>query len=98
MRPEPVGDLTGVAATHDSIHGVIASRWSRSGGTFRWEIVLPPNTTATAYVPAENAASISEGGRPVAQSPGVEILRHESGCVVLRLGSGRYEFQATMSK
>jgi alpha-L-rhamnosidase len=98
MRPEPVGDLAEAAATHDSIHGAIASRWSRSGGTFRWEIALPPNTTATAYVPAESAASISEGGRPIAQSPGIEVLRREPGRVVVGLGSGRYEIEATMPK
>ena len=35
MRPEPVGDLKFVKATHRSPYGLIASEWRRDGAEFR---------------------------------------------------------------
>jgi len=94
MKPHPVGDLTGVTATHRSAYGLIASEWKREGGSFQWQITVPPNTTATVFVPAAALAAVTEGGKPVVQSRGVKFLREEGGDVVCSVGSGRYEFRS----
>jgi hypothetical protein len=36
MRPEPVGDLQFVKASHRSPYGLIASDWQKQGDVFRW--------------------------------------------------------------
>ena len=44
MRPEPVGDLQFVKASHRSPYGLIASDWQKKDGVFRWNITVPANT------------------------------------------------------
>jgi alpha-L-rhamnosidase len=94
MRPLPLGDLTFVKATHRSPYGLIASEWSKKDGRFDWRITVPPNATATVYVPAAGADAVKEGGKPVAQARGVKLLRTEGGAVVLAVESGTYRFVA----
>ena len=59
-----------------------------------YAVAIPANTTATVFVPAKDAASVTEGGRPLDKSPGVEFLRFEDGAVVLNLQSGSYTFES----
>ena len=92
LRPRPVGDLTFVRASHKCLYGMIRSEWKIEGGHFRWDVVIPPNTTATVYVPAKDAAGVSEGGKPAAQADGVRFLRMEDGTAVYEVGAGRFLF------
>jgi alpha-L-rhamnosidase len=94
MKPHVVGDLAGVKATHRSPHGWISSDWAREGDTFHWRITVPPNTTATVFVPATELGAVIESGKPIVQSRGVQFLREEGGFVVCAVGSGRYEFRS----
>jgi alpha-L-rhamnosidase len=84
MKPEPVGGLKFVKATHVSPYGLIASEWHRDGNTFDWRIKIPANTTATVYVPASKAGA--------ATADGVGPVRYENGRAVYELGSGQYHF------
>ncbi len=92
MRPTPVGDLQFVKASHRSPYGLIASEWQRAGGAFRWNVTVPPNTTATLWVPAKDAASVTESGRPAERARGLSFVRMDNGCAVFSAGSGRYAF------
>jgi len=92
MKPHPVGDLTWVKATHRSPHGVIASEWKREGDAFKWNITVPPNTTATVYVPARDLARVTEGGRAVNSAQQVKLLRMEENHALFAVGSGTYQF------
>ena len=47
MAPSPVADLTSASATHRSSYGTISSAWSKKGTQFKWDVSIPPNTTAT---------------------------------------------------
>jgi alpha-L-rhamnosidase len=84
MKPEPVGDLKFVEATHNSPYGLISSDWHREGTTFDWRIKIPANTTATVYVPASKPGAV--------KADGVESFRYENGRAVYELGSGKYHF------
>ncbi len=92
MRPQPVGDLTSVKASHHSPYGTIRSEWARKDGAFDWRIEVPANATATVYVPAAGADAVTEGGKPLAKAKGVKLLRAEGGAVALEVGSGEYRF------
>src|SRR5699024_7542110 len=63
-RPRPVGDLTFVRAAHRSLYAPIVSDWKIEAGAFRWKVSLPPNTTATVYIPSKDAAAVTEGDKP----------------------------------
>jgi len=84
MRPQPVGDLTFVRASHQSPYGLIRSEWQRTGGRFDWQIEIPANSTATVYVPATRQENVEAGGLTAA--------RFENQQAVFELGSGGYHF------
>jgi alpha-L-rhamnosidase len=79
----------------DSPYGTIASRWRTEGRKVRIEVTVPPNTRATLYLPAENAAAIRESGRLVAahRTAGIAELVVKDRLATLRLQPGRYSFE-----
>jgi len=93
IAPQPVGDVTWVKASYDSIRGKIVSDWKRDDEKFTLDVTIPPNTTATVYVPAKSADGVTEGGKTAAQSSGVKFLRLENGCAVFEVESGSYKFE-----
>lgn len=92
LRPRPVGDLDFVKASYNSMHGTIVSEWEIEENTFNWNVTIPTSTTATIYVPANDANSISESGKPAAQAEEVTFIRMEDGTAVFEIGSGNYTF------
>ena len=64
LRPRPVGDLTFVKASHKCLYGTIRSAWRIENETFIWDVTIPPNTTATVFVPTTDVASVRESGTP----------------------------------
>jgi alpha-L-rhamnosidase len=96
MRPEPVGDLRFVKASHRSPYGLIASDWQKQEGVFRWKITIPANTTATVCVPTASAESVTESGKPVVQARGVKLLKAENGRAIFSVASGNYSFESRL--
>jgi alpha-L-rhamnosidase len=95
LRPRPVGGLTFVKCSHRSLYGEIVSDWKVEGGAFRWAVTVPPNTTATVCVPANDPKAVREGGKPAAEAEGVKFLRTEAGVAVYEVGSGSYAFASS---
>jgi alpha-L-rhamnosidase len=94
IRPQPVAGITWARAVHRSPRGRISVHWRRDGGAFSLDVELPPNTSAEVWMPADDPSDISEGGVPVEQARGVQLLREEAGRVVLAVDSGRYAFSS----
>ena len=92
IHPRPGGGLRYARGEYDSVRGKIVSAWSIEGERFNLGITIPPNTTATVHVPAEDGAGISESGKPVEQAEGVKVLRMDEDGIILAVGSGDYEF------
>src|ERR1022692_4362951 len=90
IKPAMISNLNWVKAHHDSVYGRVTSNWKREGDRVAMEVAIPVNTTATIYVPAKDAAGVTEGGKPAAQAKGVKFLRLEDGAAVYEIGSGRY--------
>ncbi len=93
IHPYPAGDLTFVKASHQSLYGKIAASWKRDGSAFTLAVSIPPNTTATVWMPAKDAASVTESGHPVARAQGVKFLRTEGDSTLFEIESGDYEFR-----
>jgi alpha-L-rhamnosidase len=96
IKPAVVGDLTWVKAHYDSPYGRIVSNWKREGEKLTMDVTIPPNSTATIYVPAKDAASITESGKPATKAVGVKFLRMENGAAVYAVGSGTYHFESML--
>ncbi|MGH9351936.1 MAG: alpha-L-rhamnosidase C-terminal domain-containing protein, partial [Terriglobia bacterium] len=98
IKPQPVGDITWAEASFRSIRGVISSHWSLQGGRFELRVTVPPNATATVYMPARDAASVSEGGHLAKLASGVRFLKMERGAAVYEIGSGTYAFASSAAR
>jgi alpha-L-rhamnosidase len=94
IHPLPGGGLTEAKAEYRSIHGPIGSSWKSADGKFALDVRIPANTTATVFVPAKDAASVRESGKPITGAKGVAFLRMEDGAAVFAVGSGSYRFTA----
>ncbi len=95
IRPQPAGDLEWVRCRYESVRGPIVSSWKRSEGKFTLEVTIPANTTARVWLPASAGASISEGGKPVAQVSGVTQLERGAENACFEVGSGSYRFEVS---
>jgi alpha-L-rhamnosidase len=96
IRPIPAGDLTFVKASHKSMYGTIATSWKRDAAHFTLEVTIPPNTTALVTLPAKDAATVTESGRPTSAARGVKSLRTEPGAATYEVASGSYTFRSTL--
>ncbi len=83
VHPYPVAGLDSVAASHESPYGRIASKWIRRGTGIQLDVTIPPNTSATVYVPAQN---VSEAG-------GMRPTKANGDVAVFTVGSGSYSFR-----
>jgi alpha-L-rhamnosidase len=95
LAPQPQPGLTFAKASYASINGPITSEWHQAegGGSFTLDVTIPPNTTATVRVPADEGRNITESDRPAAQSPGVTLQKREKDAATFEVGSGSYRFQ-----
>jgi alpha-L-rhamnosidase len=90
LRPRPGGGLTSAKAAYDSLYGKIVSEWKYAGGRWVWKVTVPPNTTATVFVPT--TVAVQEGDGPAERAEGVRFLRREPNATVYEVGSGHYLF------
>lgn len=96
IRPYPAGDLTFVKATHKTMYGALNSSWKREKGIFTLDLTVPANTTATVWVPAKDAAAVTESAKKAANAKGVKFVRSEAGAAVFEVGSGIYSFKSSL--
>ena len=94
IRPRPGGGLGYAKAEYDSINGKIVSDWRVADGEFVLKVEIPVNTTATVYVPAEEADRVTESGVAAKQAECVEFHGMKDGAAVFEIGSGKYEFKS----
>jgi len=96
MKPELGEGITWAKGHYDSIRGRIGSDWKIEDSAFDWKITIPPNSTATVFVPAKDASSVTESGKPAGDAEGVKFLRMENNTAVYAVGSGTYQFQSQL--
>lgn len=95
--PNIVGGLTHADAKYQSLRGLIGCQWRDEAGKLQMNVTIPPNTTATVYVPTTDAASVTEGGKPAAQATGVRQLPSQSRAAVFEVGGGQYRFTSKLA-
>jgi alpha-L-rhamnosidase len=92
MKPYPAGDLKFAEASYLSMYGLIKSNWKTGEGKFYWDIVIPANTTATIYIPAEKESDVTESGNTTSGMEGIKFIKFEDGRAVYEISSGSYHF------
>jgi alpha-L-rhamnosidase len=84
--------LTTASTRYDSIRGPIATSWTHTEGWFNLDVSIPANTAAAVVLPAADPSVITEGGRPLANAPGVSGVQVDGGRTRLSIDSGSYRF------
>ena len=81
IRPRPEASrLTHARGKLQSVYGPIESAWRVDGETFSLDVTIPPNTTATVFVPGREVVC---DGNSVDAAP-------------IELGAGRYAFTSVL--
>jgi alpha-L-rhamnosidase len=90
IKPYPGGGLKHASASLETYYGKVSSGWKLDGNQLEFDVVIPPNTKATVYIPS-GGDDVTESGKKISSS------MHE-GYVSVELGSGDYHFRSTLSK
>jgi alpha-L-rhamnosidase len=56
------------------------------------KVTIPPNTTASVYLPADINSQVYENSSPTEQSEDVRFIKIENGNAIYHTGSGSYDF------
>lgn len=93
IKPQLTDQIAWVNTSVESPYGKIRSEWKNEAGAFSWAVEVPPNTTATLYIPYRPGKELTEGTRhgiqkqlPLVTDSGEKWLRCE-------VGSGLYHFE-----
>ncbi len=95
IRPQAVGGLDWARAAYESSRGRIAVDWRRQGDRLLLNVTIPANTTALVQLPISPGATLTEGGRPLAEVDNIKVTTREAGAQ-LQLGSGTYRFECEL--
>jgi alpha-L-rhamnosidase len=92
IAPKPVDGLQFCKTSYRSVYGLIRSEWNRNEGEFRLEVDIPPNTTATVYLPDTENKTIYESGKTLAETKYIQHRKTHHGISMIEIGSGSYSF------
>ena len=92
FRPRSGGSLTQAGAKLETMYGLVESRWTREGAGLVLQITLPPNTTGVVDVLAGSVDEITENGKPLAETAGIQQVTMLDGRVIIDVAAGQYVF------
>jgi len=93
IQPHIGGGFTNAAASLQTYYGMLSSSWKVEADKIVMEMEIPANTTATIYIPATSAASVTENNIPVSAVKNITVTGTENGYVMAQVGSGKYRFE-----
>jgi alpha-L-rhamnosidase len=93
LRPRIPARLPSAKLTTTTPYGELESSWTQRDGTVTWIVRLPPNSHATAWIPARSGGDVREGQGPLSESAGCRVGPVTVEGVECRLSSGTYRFR-----
>jgi len=94
IQPHIGGGFTNAAASLQTYYGTLSSGWKIEGGKIILDVEIPANTTATVYIPSTDAGSVTENGLLLTAAKDITPAGTENDFVVVKIGSGKYHFEA----
>ncbi|MCX6249787.1 MAG: family 78 glycoside hydrolase catalytic domain [Bacteroidetes bacterium] len=92
IQPFIEKELTQASASLLTQYGTVSSAWINGNDKLQLMVEIPSNTTAFVYIPAKNADSVMEGGKPLNAVKEIQVKGIENGFVIVVTGSGKYRF------
>jgi alpha-L-rhamnosidase len=98
FKPQPPDEISFASYYNLTPYGFAGIRWERMENRFRMEVIVPPGSTATCYIPCDDPGKISEGGKTPDSSANISIKGSENGYGIVEISSGRYQFESYSTK
>ena len=98
IRPHPGGRLSYANADLETGYGKLSVHWKIADGKFIMDLEIPANTTASIYIPAATAESITENGKPLSEIKEISVAGKDGQYIGLQTGSGSYHFSTGYSQ
>jgi alpha-L-rhamnosidase len=92
IKPVLGKQLTNASATLETLYGKVSSSWKDEADKITLTISIPHNAVATVYLPTDSESAITEGGKMLSAIKEIAPAGKEVGYVVLKVGSGNYQF------
>ncbi len=86
IKPQIVKGLEFVNTSYNSVYGKIKSDWEYKDGTLKFDVTIPPNTTASVYVPGKEMKNVS------VNSENISVSNVKNNFVHFEVPSGDYTF------
>lgn len=93
IKPHTGKGFTHASASLKTYYGTVSSSWRKENDGLVFDVEIPPNTSATIYVPAENGSLLTESGKMLNEIKEIEVKGAEPRYVILKIGSGKYHFE-----
>ncbi|MEO7214635.1 family 78 glycoside hydrolase catalytic domain [Mucilaginibacter sp.] len=94
IMPHPGGGFTNASASLQTYYGTVSSAWAIGGDRLNFDVEIPVNTTASVYIPAKDAANVTDGGKPLKNGKPYQPANSKENYIMVELGSGTYHFTA----
>lgn len=86
IKPNLVNEIDFVNTKFNSVYGEIRSDWKLENGEFKLQVSIPPNTTASVYIPAGNKNEVTVDNSNAIRKEFINNLLH------FEVSSGDYQF------
>ena len=93
LKPQLTDQIEWVKTSVDSPYGMIRSDWKNEDGAFFWNVEIPPNTTASLYIPYKPGSELSEGEHSGLQKKFTPVSERGKRWLRCEAGSGVYHFK-----
>jgi alpha-L-rhamnosidase len=93
MKPANIKGLDSVKASYQTPYGLVKSSWKKGAGQFEWMVTVPPNTTATVYLPTKTVKGVRDGNVELTREKGIKYAGSDQGETKVVIGSGDYDFK-----
>lgn len=95
IKPHIGKGFTQAAASYLTRYGKLSAGWKIDNNKLLLDVEIPANTTATIYIPATDASEVMENGSALTASKDIQVAGKEKEYVVLKVGSGTYQFSTS---
>ncbi|MFD1819247.1 alpha-L-rhamnosidase [Pseudarcicella hirudinis] len=98
IKPHLGGNFSNAAADLQTYYGTVVSHWKVENKQLQFETTIPPNTSATIYIPASGVEDVKENGKSLAEVADIKVVGKEGDYVVVNVGSGKYQFSSNVNQ
>jgi alpha-L-rhamnosidase len=94
IAPQVKQPLTSASASLNTPYGKVSSSWEIIDNAFNLEVVVPPNTTAKVFIPADTDEALMLNDMKLEDNSNVKLIATGKDAFELEVQPGTYTFQS----